>query len=245
MQHYVRDKVIVITGSTSGFGLETARLLLAMGARVVITGREEGRLMKAAQMLGPENLLAVQADVTATDHWRRLIETTVTRFGHIDVLVNNAGAGVKIAPLEEQSDEQIEASLAVNLAGVIKGCREVIQVMKPRGRGHIVNVSSVCADHAWPGWTVYSAAKAGIVIFTRCLHLEMAAWGGKATTVIPAAAITGFKAAANMPATWPPGYPTAADFARTIVQAIDVPDNCVIEELTIWGTEQVKTLSPY
>jgi NADP-dependent 3-hydroxy acid dehydrogenase YdfG len=73
----------------------------------------------------------------------------------------------------------------------------------------------------------------------------MAAWGGKATTVIPDAAITGFKAAADMPATWPAGFPTAADFARTIVQAIDVPDNCVIEELTIWGTEQVKTLSPY
>jgi NAD(P)-dependent dehydrogenase (short-subunit alcohol dehydrogenase family) len=245
MEHYIKDKSIIITGGTSGFGLETARELLAMDGKVVITGRDEARLARAAQTLGSANLLAVQADVTITDHWRCLVEATLARFGRIDVLVNNAGAGVKIAPLEEQTDEQIEASLAINLTGVIKGCREVIRAMKPRGRGHIVNVSSVCANHAWPGWTVYSAAKAGIVLFTRCLHLEMAAWGGKATTVIPAAAITGFKAAANMPATWPAGFPTAADFARTIVQAIDVPDNCVIEELTIWGTEQVKTLSPY
>jgi NADP-dependent 3-hydroxy acid dehydrogenase YdfG len=73
----------------------------------------------------------------------------------------------------------------------------------------------------------------------------MAAWGGKATTVIPAAATTGFKAAANMPVTWPDGYPSAADLARTIVQAIDVPDHCVIEELTIWGTAQTKELNPY
>jgi NAD(P)-dependent dehydrogenase (short-subunit alcohol dehydrogenase family) len=245
MKNYVEGKVAIVTGGTSGFGLETARTLLAMGAAVVITGRDEDRLVKATQSLDGEQLLAVRADTTETAHWRHLVETTVARFGRIDVLVNNAGAGVKIAPLEEQADEQIEASLAVNLTGAIKGCREVIRAMKPQGRGHIINISSVCANHAWPGWTVYSAAKAGIVLFTRCLHLEMATWGGKATTVIPAAAITGFKAAADMPATWPAGFPTAADFARTIVQAIDVPDNCVIEELTIWGTEQVKTLSPY
>ena len=216
-----------------------------MGAKVVITGRDQDRLTQAAQEFGLVNLLTVQADVTVTEHWQRLVQATLARFGRIDVLVNNAGAGIHIAPLEEQSDADIAAALDVNLMGVIKGCREVLRAMKPHGRGHIINISSVCADHAWPGWTVYSAAKAGIVIFTRCLHLEMAAWGGKATTVIPAAATTGFKAAANMPVTWPAGYPSAADFARTIVQAIDVPDNCVIEELTIWGTEQTKSLNPY
>jgi NAD(P)-dependent dehydrogenase (short-subunit alcohol dehydrogenase family) len=245
VEHFIKDKVIIVTGSTSGFGFETARELLAMGAKVVITGRDAARLNQAAQALGTANVLAVQADATLTEHWRHLVEATLARFGRIDVLVNNAGAGIKIAPLEEQTDEQIEASLAVNLTGAIKGCREVIRAMKPQGRGHIINISSVCAEHAWPGWTVYSAAKAGTVLFTRCLHLEMVAWGGRATTVIPAAAVTGFKSAAAMPATWPAGYPTAADFARTIVQAIDVPDHCVIEELTIWGTEQTKELSPY
>ena len=245
MQHFIAGKVIIVTGGTSGFGFETARELLAMDAKVVITGRDEERLAQAAQALGTRNLLAVRADVTITEHWQHLVEVTLAHFGHIDVLVNNAGAGIRIAPLEEQTDAQIDASLAVNLTGAIKGCREVLQIMKPQGRGHIINISSVCANHAWPGWTVYSAAKAGIVLFTRCLHLEMAEWGGKATTVIPAAAITGFKAAADMPATWPVGFPSAADFAHTIVQAIDVPDNCVIEELTIWGTEQTKSLNPY
>lgn len=245
MQHYIAGKVVIVTGGTSGFGLETARELLAMGAKVVITGRDDVRLAEAARSLEHAECLPVRADATVVADWRRLVDTTVGHFGRIDVLVNNAGGGVHIAPLEDQSDAEIEASLALNLSGVIKGCREVIRVMKPQGGGHIINIASVCADHAWPGWSVYSAAKAGLVLFTRCLHLEMAAWGGKATTVIPASAMTGFKTAANLSPHWPPGYPAPEDFARTIVHAIDVPEHCVIEELTIWGTEQVKELNPY
>lgn len=108
MQHYIEGKVIIVTGGTSGFGFETARELLAMSAKVVIVGRDEARLAKATQALGPKNLLAVRADVTSTEDWRRLVETTLAHFGRIDVLVNNAGAGIYIAPLEEQSDEQID-----------------------------------------------------------------------------------------------------------------------------------------
>ncbi|MBM4457614.1 MAG: SDR family oxidoreductase [Chloroflexi bacterium] len=245
MKHYIDGKVIIITGGASGFGFETARELLAMGAKVVITGRDQDRLTQAAQEFGSVNLLTVQADVTLTEHWQRLVQATLARFGRIDVLVNNAGAGIHIASLDEQSDADIAAALDVNLMGVIKGCREVLRAMKPNGRGHIVNIASVCASHAWPGWSVYSAAKAGLVLFTRCLHLEIVQWGGKATLVIPAGANTGFGRAAGFGDAPNPARPAAADFARTIVQAIDVPDNCVIEELTIWGTEQTKDLNPY
>jgi short-subunit dehydrogenase len=105
-----------------------------------------------------------------------------------------------------------------------------------------VNVSSGCAYHSWPKWGVYTAAKAGMVAFTRCLHLEMAEWGGKATTFIPGAARTNFCEAANVEASWLEGYPGAEDFARTLVHCIDVPDNTVIEEVNVWGTKQVKEM---
>ena len=74
MQHFIAGKVIIVTGGTSGFGFETARELLAMDAKVVITGRDEERLAQAAQALGTRNLLAVRADVTITEHWQHLVE---------------------------------------------------------------------------------------------------------------------------------------------------------------------------
>ena len=242
MDHYVKDKVVVITGGSSGFGLETARYLLEMGARVAITGRNKKRLAAAVRDLADEDLLAVSADAVKTADWRRLIQRVLARFGGIDVLVNNHGAGVKIADVEEMDDAAVQAVLDINLAAVIKGCREVIKVMKRRGRGHIVNVSSGCAYHSWPAWAVYTAAKAGLVGFTRCLHLEMAKWGGKATSFIPGAARTGFCDAAGISTDWQEGYPSAAEFARTLVHCIDVPDNSVIEEVNIWGRKQIATM---
>jgi NAD(P)-dependent dehydrogenase (short-subunit alcohol dehydrogenase family) len=252
MQHYVQDKVIIITGGSSGFGLEAARLLLEMGGKVVISGRDAQRLDRAIQDLGAtqdlasSNLLSVQADAVQSADWQKLIQATLDRFGHVDVLVNNHGAGVKITDLENLLDADIQAILDTNLASVIKGCREVIKVMKPRGCGHIVNVSSGCAHYSWPQWATYTAAKAGLLGFTRCVHLEMAQWGGKATSFVPGAARTGFCDAAGIDTQWQDGYPDARDFARTLVHCVDIPDNCVIDEAIIWGTKQVKDmLNPY
>lgn len=246
MDHFVKDRVVVITGGSSGFGLESARILLEMGAKVVITGRNSTRLDEAARNLNHQNLLAVQADAVRTEDWKRLIAAVQDRFGRIDVLVNNHGAGVKIAPVEQMEDAELEAVLDINLTSVIKGCREVVQTMKPQGSGHIINVTSACAYHAWASWGVYTAAKAGLVTFTRCLHREMAQWGGKATLFVPGAARTNFCEAAGISSDWQDGYPDAHDFARTLVHTIDVPANCVIEEVNIWGTRQVKEmLNPY
>lgn len=246
MKHYVRDKIIIITGGSSGFGLETARLLLEMEANVVITGRDAQRLTAAAEELASDRLVAVQADAVRTADWQKVIHTTRDRFGRVDVLVNNHGAAVKIAPVESMDDADLEAILDVNLTSVIKGCREVMKVMKPQGAGHIVNVSSGCAHYSWAQWAVYTAAKGGLLGFTRCLHKEMEEWGGKATCFIPGAARTRFCDAAGIPDDWQEGYPQAADFARTLVHCIDVPDHCVIDEAIIWGTRQVREmLNPY
>ena len=246
MEHYVRGKVIIVTGGSSGFGKEAARILLEMGAKVVITGRDEGRLAAAAAELARPDLLALRADATRTEDWKMLVAKTLEAFGRIDVLVNNHGAGIRIAPVEELSDSDIQAILDANLSSVIKGCREVIPAMRRQGSGHIVNVSSGCAYYSWPAWAVYTAAKAGLVAFTRSLHLEMAEWGGKASNFIPGAARTGFCRAAKIDDAWLEGYPSAEDFARTLVHTIDVPENSVIEEVNIWGTKQVKEmLNPY
>jgi NAD(P)-dependent dehydrogenase (short-subunit alcohol dehydrogenase family) len=246
MKHYIEGKVIIVTGGSSGFGLESARILLEMGAKVVITGRNQDRLDKAASELASENLLPVQADAVSSDDWQKLLKATQERFGRLDVLVNNHGAGVKLAEVADMDDELIQKVLDINLISVIKGCREAVKLMKPQGSGQIVNVSSGCAHYSWAMFATYTAAKAGLVGFTRCLHKEMAEWGGKATSFVPGAARTGFCDAAGIPTDWLEGFPGAEEFARTLVHCIDVPDNCVIDEAIIWGTKQVKDmLNPY
>lgn len=241
MENCVKGKVVVITGGSSGFGLEAARLLLELGAKVVITGRNAARLKAAAQELDSQHLLAVKADACKTADWKMLTKKTVATFGRLDVLINNHGAGVKIAPTTEQDDASIAEALDLNIGSVIKGCREVLAVMKKQQSGHIINVASACSYHSWPGWGVYTAAKAGLVAYTRCLHLEMGEWGGKATSFIPGAARTNFCKAANLDDGWQAGYPSALDFARSLVHCVDVPDGTFIEEVSVWGTKQVLT----
>jgi NAD(P)-dependent dehydrogenase (short-subunit alcohol dehydrogenase family) len=240
MKHYVDGKVIVITGGSSGFGLEAARMLLEMGSKVVITGRNLERLKEAEGDLGGgDNLLAIQADACVTDDWKKLVVEVTDRWGTIDVLVLNHGAGVKIANIDEMSDSEIQQVMDINIISVMKGAREVIPVMKKAQKGHIVTVSSACAYHSWAAFGAYTAAKAGLVGLTKCLHVEMSQWGGKTTMFVPGAARTNFCQAANIPTDWQEGYPGAEEFARTLVHCIDVPENCFIQEARIWGTAQV------
>lgn len=247
MGEYLRDKVVIVTGGSSGFGLETARFLLAGGAKVVITGRSQPKLDTAAADLGGgANLMTMAADVVRPADWTALIAATVARFQHLDVLVNNAGAGIKIGPVEQMDDETIRQVIDTNLTGVIIGSREAIKVMRPRGSGLIVNVTSGCCYYSWPNWGIYTAAKSGLVGFTKCLCKEMLEWGGKASLFVPGAAKTSFCDAANIDTSWQAGYPDGRDFARAIVDIIDQPDHCVVQELAIWGTKQVHTmLNPY
>lgn len=243
MKHYIDGKVIVITGGSSGFGLETARMLLEMGAKVVITGRTAERLQAAeADLDCGDNLLAVQADACVTEDWKKLVVKVTERWGSIDVLVLNHGAGVKISNIENMDDESIQQVMDINIISVMKGAREVIPVMKKAGKGHIITVSSACAYHSWPAWGAYTAAKAGLVGLTKCLHLEMSEWGGKATMFVPGAAKSNFCGAAGIDDGWLEGFPTSEEFARTLVHCIDVPDSCFIQETRIWGTAQVPSM---
>jgi len=242
MRHYIKGKVVVITGGSSGFGFEAAKMLLEMGAKVVITGRDAKRLARAEKKLASKNLMAVQADAVSTPDWRRLVAAVVGRFKRIDVLINNHGAGIKIGTVDQMSDEDLQQVMDVNIISVMKGCREVIGQMKKQGSGHIINVSSGCAHYSWGCWAVYTAAKAGMVGFTRCLHKEMEQWGGKATSFVPGAARTGFCKAAGIDDSWQEGYPSAADFARTLVHCVDVPESSFVDEVIIWGTKQVREM---
>ena len=187
----MKGKRAIVTGGGSGYGKGIAAAFVAAGAEVWITGRNRTKLETAAREIGAK---AIVADVTDGADWDRVF----AEVGDVDVLVNNASFGGKIAPVAEQADADVESVIAANLTGAILGCSRAAKRMALRKTGAIVNISSVCALHAWPGWSVYTAAKAGLLKFSHALHTEMRPFGVKVTCVIPSWGQTDYNRAAGI-----------------------------------------------
>ena len=151
-------------------------------------------------------------------------------------MVNNAGGGIALAEVTDQKEKDIDAAISVNLNSVIYGCSVFGKMMKEQKDGVIVNISSVCAKHAWQGWSVYAAAKAGVLNFTKGLYVELRPFGVRATCVIPASSSTGFQKNANIGETH--DSLTAEDVANAVFFAACQPKGVVVEEMTVWGVAQ-------
>jgi len=231
-------KTAIVTGGSRGYGAGIAARLKEAGAEVWITGRDEVALRDTADNLGVH---WVRADVVSTEDWDRVFAQVMARSDRLDILVNNAGAGIRIAPVIEQSDEELLTSVAVNLSGAMLGCRRAAAIMKEQGDGVIINVSSVCAHHAWPGFAAYSAAKAGMVLFSRCLYTELRPFGVRVTSLIPSWGATNFAAAAGLPPRDPETVRRCIqpdELGDVVVHICSLPPHLVVEEMTIWPLVQ-------
>ena len=186
----IEGKKIIITGGATGYGYGDARALKAAGGEVWIVGRRLERLRKAAEELG---VRFIQGDITRGEDWDRIMETV----GEVDI----AGIAVKVEPLLSFSDEEIFRSINGNLTGAILGCRRVAEKMVARKSGLIINVTSVCSHYGWPGFACYTAAKAGLDMFSRALYTELRPHNVRVTVLTPSWGATEFGIAANLPPT--------------------------------------------
>lgn len=182
MSNKLNGLVAIVTGGSKGYGAGIAEVLKKNGAEVWITGRDRVALEGTVQRLGVHGIVA---DITSPSDWDRVFEEVLAYGGHVDILVNNAGGGIRIAAMESQTDESIEQIIATNLTGHLFGCRRAAKIMHKQQSGLIVNISSGCAIHAWPGWGPYSAAKAGLSQFGHCLYTELRESGVRVTTIMP------------------------------------------------------------
>jgi NAD(P)-dependent dehydrogenase (short-subunit alcohol dehydrogenase family) len=232
------ESTIIVTGGSRGYGAGIAEALVKAGARVWITGRDAVRLDETSRRIGATPFVADVADGAA---WDRLMAEVLAQTGRLDLLINNAGEGVKIAPASEQTDAAIEQSLASNLTGAMLGCRRAAAIMQKQGSGLIVNIGSACSTHAWPGWSVYSAAKAGLLMFTRCLLAELRPHGVRVTSILPSWGQTEFTEAANLPPRDPAVLAqciSPADLGDLLVQIAQLPAHLVTEEIKLWPMVQ-------
>ncbi|MBB5037980.1 SDR family oxidoreductase [Prosthecobacter dejongeii] len=229
---------VIVTGGSRGYGAGIAEAFVKAGARVWITGRDQERLQTTAQNIGA---IPFTADVADGYAWDRLMEEVIQHTGRLDVLVNNAGEGVKVCQASDQTDEAIARSLASNLTGAMLGCRRAAAIMQSQRSGLIINIGSACSTHAWPGWSIYSAAKAGLLMFTRCLLTELRPYGVRVTSVLPSWGQTEFTEAVNLPPRDPVILAqciSPSDLGQLIVQTACMPPHLVAEEIKLWPIVQ-------
>lgn len=179
-------RTAVVTGGTRGIGLAIARALAEDGASVVVSGRDAGRLesaVKEVETLGA-SALGVAADQSKREDCDRLVDAAKDRFGRIDVLVNNAGI-TRDQLLVRMKDDDWDQVLDTNLRGVFLMTRAVAKSMMRQKSGRIVNIASTAGAMGNPGQVNYSAAKAGVIGFTKAAARELAHWNILVNAVAP------------------------------------------------------------
>lgn len=168
------DRVVVITGASSGIGAALAIGLGADGFRVVLGARSLEKLAAVAEEAAPKGLaLAVECDVTRRQNVEKLRDVALDRFGRVDVWVNNAGRGI-LRPVLELTDEDIDEMMAVNLKSAVYGMQTIIPYFIERGRGHVINVSSALARFPnAPLRSAYNAAKAALNAVSANVRMDL------------------------------------------------------------------------
>jgi 3-oxoacyl-[acyl-carrier protein] reductase len=178
----LKDRICLVTGSTAGIGLETARLLAAEGARVVVSGRDAGRADQARADVGAE--LAVACDLSEPGAADELVADTAKVLGPVQCLVNNVGEAYQVG-FEELTDEQWDQMWQLNVMSYVRCIRAVLPGMKEAGAGTIVNVSSTAGKRPSTGMPNYSVTKAAVLSLSRLVADLYAKDGIRCNAVAP------------------------------------------------------------
>ena len=238
----LREKVVIISGASSGIGLATARRLAAEGARVVLSARSAEKLQELASEIEENDgsALVVPADFRREADIDRVFDEAVRAYGRVDVLINNAGRGVYDL-IEHGKPEDWRMMLELNLFGLIYATQRAIRVMKPQKSGHILHVSSVGGRYSFPGWAVYNATKWGVNGFSDAVRKEVQADNIRVTLIEPGAVDTNW--GENIPKEWEQmrGKVKALeseDIAEAILYALSQPEHVSVNEVLVRPTQQ-------
>ncbi|MFG2030511.1 SDR family oxidoreductase [Streptomyces sp. NPDC048825] len=243
----LHDKIVAVTGASGGIGEATARLLAQRGAAVVLAARRSERIEAIAQDIREEGGRAATCvvDVTKAEDLRRLVATTVDRYGRIDVLVNNAGIA-PISPMADLDTEGWSAMIDVNLRGTLNGIAAALPAFREQGSGHLVSIVSVAGlSGVSPSMAVYAATKNAVRTVHEGLRRESTDGVVRTTAISPGYIRTDLadsmadpnireQTRKNMDAV---GIPAAA-VARAVAFAIEQPSDVEIGEINVRPTVQ-------
>jgi NAD(P)-dependent dehydrogenase (short-subunit alcohol dehydrogenase family) len=184
----LNGKTALITGGTTGIGLETAKLLHSEGARVIVTGVNPGRIAEAQSVLGPE-ILVLRADLRVAGELDAVMATVAEHFDTLDILFANAGVGT-VAALADVTEAQLDDQFSINFKGIFFTVQKAAPMM--RKGGSIVLTTSFLNEVGAPGFSILSASKAAVRSLARTLGAELAPSGIRVNAISPGPIATGF-----------------------------------------------------
>ncbi|MBR4644951.1 MAG: SDR family oxidoreductase [Bacteroidaceae bacterium] len=241
------NKIVLITGATSGIGLACARKFAKNGDRLILTGRNEKRLSEIQKELTDEGaeMLTLVFDVRNREEIKRQLSELPKEWQDIDVLVNNAGLALGLDPEQDGNMDDWDTMIDTNIKGLLTMTRLVVPGMVKRNRGHIINVGSIAGDAAYAGGNVYCATKAAVKSITDGLRIDVAHTAIRVTNLKPGLVETNFsnirfhgdteRAAKVYEGVKPL---TGDDIADVAVYAANAPEHVQIAEVTILATHQ-------
>jgi len=239
----IEDKVVVVTGASSGLGEAAARRLAADGAKLVLGARRLDRLEKLAAGLKLPAGAVVQTDVSKVNEVKRLVDRAVALHGRIDVLINNAGI-MPQSPLERGRIDDWDRMIDVNIKGVLYGIAAALPHMKARRSGHFINVASVAGHKVRAGGSVYSATKHAVRTISEGLRQEVKAYNIRTTIISPGMVATELPESVTEPDFAErirknyEGAVSADSFGSIVAFAISQPDDVDINEILYRPTSQ-------
>ena len=241
------NKIVLITGATSGIGLACAKKFAENGDKLILTGRKEQRLAEISNSLKEKNVkvLTLAFDMRDREAAIQSYNNMPEEWKEIDVLVNNAGLALGLEPEYEGSLEDWETMIDTNIKGLLTMTRLVVPGMVKRNRGHIINVGSIAGDAAYAGGNVYCATKAAVKAITDGLRIDVAHTAIRVTNLKPGLVETNFSntrfhgdtdRAAKVYEGIKPLI--GDDIADVAVYAANAPEHVQIAEVTILATHQ-------
>ena len=227
------NKTAIVTGGTKGIGFAIARSLIAAGASVSISARNEDQVKQAAAELneiGEGRCVGFVCDVRDEAQVESFFANTVLSLGGLDILVNNAGIGI-FAPVESTTGDDFRAVIETNLCGVFYCCHQAIPLMKQRGGGYIINISSLAGANPHPKMAAYNASKFGLNGFSEALMQEVRHDGIKVSYIMPGSVNTEF--GGDEPSPEKSWQLQPDDIARVVMDLLQSPDRALPSRIEI------------
>lgn len=223
------EKIVLITGASSGIGAATVDKMIEAGHKVVITARSTDKLNAIVTRWGEDKVLAVTADVSKLDQIQNVVEKAKEKFGRIDVVFANAGTGVNTPSIENGEPDEWKTMLDVNINALLFTAKASLPALKAT-QGHFIITSSIAGKITLKG-SVYGATKWFAYGFGQNLAAEMAQWQGRCTIICPGMVNTPFFDEAK------PDKLDPSDIADAVVYAISANSRCDIREITLLPTK--------